>query len=160
MSSKYYTNRQTFINEATGEKVSGMMKIESIDRNNFDIVYIMQFCDIFDALGGQKYKILKWLLQNRNSENLVLFTQQELASELGCSRQTVSETLKILKRCGIITSRLGAIRFNPQVLVHGSKNKENWIFTKFVEEQNKESKSIKQGDLSDIIKSLEPEKID
>lgn len=129
---KYIADRQTFINKETGEEVSGLLKIEPVERDKFDIIYLMRFADIFDLLGGVRYKILKYLLTHRSSENTLIITQRQLAKEVGCSLPSVTETLGKLKEANIIKTVTGAIIINPQVLVHGSKKKEDWIFTKFV----------------------------
>lgn len=135
MSEKYISDRQTFVNKETGKEINGLMKIVECERDNFDIVYIMNFCNLFDVIGGKKYQILKYLLQNRNTENQIIITTRELSEKLNISRDTVLRTLNILKKCGVITTRTGVIRINPKVIVHGSRKKEDWIFTKFIEEQ-------------------------
>lgn len=137
MADKYISDRQTFVNKETGEEITGLQKIVECERNDFDIIYIMKFCDLFDVIGGKKYQILKYLLQNRNTENQIITTTRELSEKLKISRDTVIRTLNILKKCGIITTRIGVIRLNPKVIIHGSRKKEDWIFTKFVEEQRK-----------------------
>lgn len=141
MSRNTASERQTFVDKETGREVSGLMKVVECDRDNFDIVYIMNFCNLFDMIGGKKYQILKYLLQNRNSENQVIITTTELSQALNISRDTVSRTLNILKKYGVITTKTGVIRINPKVIMHGSVKKEDWIFTKFVEEQKKMAKS-------------------
>lgn len=139
MPKKYVSDRQTFVNKETGQEVSALVKVVECDRDNFDIVYIMNFCNLFDMIGGKKYQILKYLLQHRNSENQIIITTTELSEELNISRDTVSKTLGILKKYGVITTKTGVIRINPQVIVHGDKRKENWIFTKFIEERQRMS---------------------
>lgn len=137
MSVKYISDRKKFINEETGELIEGMVKVEHVERDQFDIIYLMRFCDIFETIGGKKYSILKYLLMHRSLENTVIATQREIAKECNCSVTTVTETLKILKNAKVINIRTGAIIFNPQVIVNGSKQKEDWIFTKFVSFSNK-----------------------
>lgn len=132
MSTKYISGRKKFINEETGETIEGMVKIEHIEREQFDIIYLMKFCDIFESIGGKKYLILKYLLVHRSLENTIIATQREIAKECNCSVTTVTETLKILKNAGIINIRTGAIIFNPHIIVNGTKKKEDWIFTKFI----------------------------
>lgn len=136
MSTKYLSGRKKFVNEETGETIEGLVKVESIERDQFDIVYLMRFCDIFETIGGKKYKILKYLLSHRNSENIVIATQRKIAKETECALRTVQETIKILKEANIIKINTGVIIINPHVIVHGSKKKEDWIFTKFVSFDN------------------------
>lgn len=139
MSEKYISDTQTFVNKETGKEVSGLIKVVECERDNFDIVYIMNFCDLFDVIGGKKYQILKYLLKNRNSENQIIITNRELAEAADVSIYTVTQTLNVLKKCGVITTKTGVIRINPKVIFHGGAKKENWIFTKFVEEQKRMS---------------------
>lgn len=137
MFKKYTSDREIFVIKKTGKEVSGLMKVVECDRENFDIVYIMNFCNLFDMIGGKKYRILKYLLQNRNSDNQVIVTNRELAEGADVSVSTVTQTLKILKSFGVITTRTSVIKINPKVIVHGSAKKEDWIFTKFIEEREK-----------------------
>lgn len=126
------TRRQTFVNKETGEEIHAHVNIARCGQEDFDIIYIMNFGNLFDLFGGKKYRILKYLLQNRNAENQVIATTSELAESSGVSRSTVIATLKVLKECGIITTKTGVIMINPQVIAHGNAKKEDWIFTKFV----------------------------
>lgn len=133
MSEKFITERQTFVNQETGTQIHGLLKVVECDRNNFDILYLMNFCDIFDEIGGKRYEVLKYLLCNRNSENMVVTTTRELAEKTNTSINTVTKTLKALKKADAISTRTGVIIINPKVIIHGSKKKEDWIFTKFIE---------------------------
>lgn len=153
MADKYVSDRKTFVDPETGNTVSGMMKLVPCERENFDIIYLLNFCDLFDIIGGKKYKILKYLLTHRNSENIVLATTREIAEETETSTNTVTKVIRILKSYNVIATRTGAIIINPQFIVHGSKKKEDWIFTKFVEirdnsiktkSNNKKDKEIQQ----------------
>lgn len=136
MSEKYITDRQTFVNQDTGTKINGLVKIVECDRDNFDILYLMSFANIFDEIGGKKYEILKYILCHRNSENMVIITTRELAEKTKTSTNTVTKTLNALKKANAITTKTGVIMVNPKMIVHGGKKKEDWIFTKFVEMQN------------------------
>ena len=135
MSEKYIAERQTFVNTETGTQIHGLLKVVECDRNNFDILYLMNFCNIFDEIGGKKYEVLKYLLCNRTSENMVITTIRELAEKTGTSTNTVTKTLKALKKANAISTRTGVIIINPKMIVHGGKKKEDWIFTKFIEAQ-------------------------
>lgn len=70
----------------------------------------------FGLMGGKKYQIFGFLLQNRNAENQVILTTTELAEKLKMSRDTVSRTLNILRKCGAITTRTGVITVNPEAI--------------------------------------------
>ena len=121
----------TWINERTGERIEARTILKQVQRENFEIIYLSYMCDLFDKLGGQKYKVLKYLLANKDYNNVVLTTTRKLAEDCKVSRSTVNETLKLLKEMNIITTRLGAIMINAKFMNHGSAKKEDYLIHKF-----------------------------
>lgn len=92
---------------------------------------MMYFFDLFNELGGQKYKVVKYILQNKNSENQLIITQRELAKKCKVGINTVTETVKILKDAGLIETRTGAIMINPKLAHRGGSGTEKYLLHKF-----------------------------
>ena len=53
--------------------------ITKVDRNGFEITYLAYLFDVFDQLGGQKYKVFKYIVENKSSDNTLIITTRELA---------------------------------------------------------------------------------
>ncbi|MDQ9833735.1 hypothetical protein RFY41_11980, partial [Acinetobacter soli] len=43
--------------------------VKKIPRNGFEITYLTYLFDLFDKLGGRKYQVLKYILQNKSTDN-------------------------------------------------------------------------------------------
>lgn len=104
-----------------------------IDRAGFEITYIAYLLDIFDQLGGQRYKVLQYIIKNKNSDNMLVISQRELAAKCGVSTQTVYECLRLLKEKGLIATRTGAIMLLPKIAHRGSAAREQYLMHRFVE---------------------------
>ena len=131
MSDIFVPQKEVWVNKTTGEEVEGYKNIQRIERNNFHIVYFSYLFNLFDKLGGKKLQILKYILEHKSNDNILIITNRELANVTKTSTQTVFQTLKLLKEANIIKTRTGAIILNSKFAICGSKGKEEWIFQKF-----------------------------
>jgi DNA-binding MarR family transcriptional regulator len=103
--------------------------------------------DLFDLLGGQKYKVAAYIMKNRAKENNILVTTiQELAEKVNVSTQTVLNTLQRLESGGLISRKTGSILVNAKLIHRGDAKKERYLLQKFecFDEKRKEKKTIKQ----------------
>lgn len=107
--------------------------ITKVDRNGFEITYLAYLFDVFDQLGGQKYKVFKYIVENKSSENTLIITTRELAEKCKVSTKTVSEALKLLRDKGLIATRTGAIMLLPKIAHRGRKGREQYLMHKFQE---------------------------
>lgn len=126
-----YQDKDIWINQRTGEIIEADQVIKKVPRNGFEITYLSYFFDLFDKLGGQKYKIFKYIIKNKSPENTLIITTRELAEKTKTSLPTVSATLKLLKESNLIQQRTGAIMINPKIAHRGSDKKEAFLLTKF-----------------------------
>lgn len=102
------------------------------NRNGFEITYLIHFFELFDKLGGQKYQVAKYILKHRSkSENTLIITTQELAKKTKVSRQTVSDTLKIMEEAKLISRKRGAIMVSAKLIHRGTNGKECYLMEKF-----------------------------
>jgi biotin operon repressor len=61
-----------------------------------------------------------WLVNNRNSENIVIATQHKIAEMTNCSRQTVVDTLRALMDVGAIKQVAnGVYQLDPNTIFKG-----------------------------------------
>ena len=137
---KYYVEIDKDILESTGEvKIIGSPinvaeQLQRVPRGGFEIAYMSALFDIFDKLGNQKIKVLKYILKNKDGMNCLNMTNTAIAEAIPCARKTVVETMNILKDAGVITRKGTVLRISPRVVVKGSQQKEGYIMRKLVEE--------------------------
>lgn len=122
-----------------GEPFIADASVTKVDRNGFEITYLAYLFDVFDQLGGQKYKVFKYIIQNKSSDNTLIITNRELAEKCNVSSQTVYEALKLLKEKGLIATRTGAIMLLPKIAHRGKAGREQYLMHKF-QEFNTETK--------------------
>lgn len=115
----------------------------NVPRGGFEIAYLASICDILDKLGNKKIKVLQYLLKNKDGQNCLNITQAELCAKVGCSRQIVYETIKMLTDAGALTKKGTVYRLSPRVIVKGDAQREGYIMQKFVEEREARPKGPK-----------------
>lgn len=114
-----------------GEPIEAEEIIKKVPRNGFEITYLAYFVDLFDKLGGKKYIVFKYIIENKNSDNQLIITNRELSAKTGVSLKTVSDTLKILKEANLISVRTGSIMLLPKLAHRGSDKREAYLMQKF-----------------------------
>lgn len=123
---------------AVGEPVLADASLTKCDRNGFEITYLAYLFDVFDQLGGQKYKVFKYIVEHKSTDNTLIITNRELAEKCGVSTQTVYECIKLLKEKGLIATRTGAIMVLPKIAHRGKAGREQFLMHKFEEFGSKE----------------------
>ena len=129
---------EKYINSQTGEVVDfQVIDIREETDANFHKIWLSHILSAFDELGNQKLKVLTYLLENMNKENLIIGTQRALADKIGVSYQTLSLTLKILREGDIIAMpQSGVIRFNPNIIFKGYHKRRMNVLYKYSAERN------------------------
>ena len=115
------------------EPIVADASITKCDRNGFEITYLAYLFDVFDQLGGQKYKVFKYIVEHKSSDNTLIITTRELAEKCGCTQKTVLQCLKLLKEKGLIATRTGAIMVLPKIAHRGKSGREQFLMHKFEE---------------------------
>ena len=129
--SKWLKVADDYVPKDGEEVISADEIVKKVPRNGFEITYLAYLFDIFDRLGGQKYKVLKYILQNKSSENTLIITNRELANKAKVSIMTVVEALKVLRNAKLIETRTGAIMINPKIAHRGNEGTERYLLQKF-----------------------------
>jgi len=129
-----YNGTSRWKNLETGEVIEANDVIKKTSRNGFMITYLTAIIQLIDNLGNKKMEVVKYILQNmEKSTNTLIMTTPELAKKAKVSRQTVSDTLKILEQAQIITRKTGAIMIHPQLMHRGNQGKEKYLLARFQE---------------------------
>ena len=101
-------------------------------KDHFMITYLAEIISLIDALGNQKMKVVKYILQNMSkNENMLAITTEKLADKSGVSKKTVIETLKILDSAGIIQRRTGVIMVSPKLMNNKTAKGEATLMVKY-----------------------------
>lgn len=125
------------VNPDTGEYIGEVKRVDvvikEVPRTGFAITYLSSIINLIDSIGNKKMQVVKYVLKNMDSNNILLQTVREVADGCGCSVQTVNDTLKLLEQAGIIARKTGAIMLSPKLVHKGNARKERYLMAKFVE---------------------------
>ncbi|MBO5421437.1 MAG: replication/maintenance protein RepL [Oscillospiraceae bacterium] len=124
--------------ELVGDPFVADASLTKVDRNGFEITYLAYLFDVFDQLGGQKYKVFKYIVEHKSSDNTLIITNRELAQKCDVSTKTVSDALRLLREKKLIATRTGAIMVLPKIAHRGKKGREQFLMHKFEEFSNEE----------------------
>lgn len=113
--------------------------IKEVPRVGFAITYLSSIVQMIDAIGNKKMTVVKYILQNMDSNNKLNETTTEIAEHCSVSRMTVSDTLKMLESAGIIARKTGLIMLSPRLVHKGNAQRERYLLTKFKEINEKSS---------------------
>ena len=112
-------------------EVDFVERTTSCSRSGFEIMYLTYLASVFDKLGGKKYSILKYLLENRDTHNQIYATRRKLAENVGVCEKTVRNTLNLLEESKLIKTKTNYIMVNPKLIHRGSSRKEIYLLQKF-----------------------------
>jgi predicted transcriptional regulator len=112
-----------FLDQETGEIVNmNVIEMQNTDFN-FEKIWIAHILDSLELIGNKKIKVVNYLLKEKNSKNLVITTQRNMAEKLEISKTTVSKTIIALQESDFISQvQNGVYRVNPNVIFKGSKS--------------------------------------
>lgn len=134
------------INPETGEVIGDIKKVDvvlkEVPRVGFEITYLANIISMIDSIGNKKMQVVKYILQNKDSNNKLSETVREISKGSGCSIQTVQETLKLLESCGVIARKTGTVMLSPKLMHKGNAARERFLMTKFVEIKNGADDSV------------------
>lgn len=123
---------ETFVNARTGE-YHELNVVEVEDRDaNFVKLWVSSILSAVDELSNQRMKIVFWLVNEASrSRNVIVKTTRDLAKEIGVSRTTVHDTLKILEKHDILRRKTGVIFMSPNVVYKGTRGGRLEILTRY-----------------------------
>lgn len=134
-----YNGQSTWVNKETGEEITTDDVIKKTGRNGFMITYLSAIIRMIDDLGNKKMQVVKYILRNmEKSTNTLIITTPELAKKANVSRQTVSDTLKVLEQSQIIARKTGAIMVHASLVHRGNEGKEKYLLARFQEWEDDE----------------------
>jgi len=128
-----------YINKETGEiEQVGRFVLEDKDFN-FEKIWISHLLQSMEALGSKKLKVAMFLLSVKDDDNYVNLTYQEMMDYTKISRQTITDTIKILIQENFMKKiRNGKYLINPDIMFKGGKNKRMNIMLTYQTSDEKE----------------------
>ena len=116
--------KKTFLDHETGELVEmNVVQMEDTDFN-FEKIWLGHILQALDCMGSKKIKVVTWLLNNKNVENIVIATQREISEKCGVSLPIVTETIRVLQTADVIKMKQnGVYMLNPNVIFKGNKDR-------------------------------------
>ena len=143
-------HKEEVIDKETGELIA-RFKFEVEERDaNFHKIWLYHIACVLDLIGNQKIRILSYILENTNSDNIFVGTQQIIVEETESSKQTVTDTIKMLVDANIMQKKhSGAYFINPNVIFRGRNNKRMDILYQYHDTSKKKEKKakVKTGDI-------------
>ncbi len=108
--------------QSTGEVIDVQRVIMRMPTDvDFDKIWIAQLALAIELIGGASVKVLTTLMKTRNSENIIIKTQREIAEAAQVDKATVNRTLKILiERKLVVQIRGGVYQLSPGVIWRGT----------------------------------------
>lgn len=144
-----YKGSKRLIDEQSGEVIEVDNLYRKQTSGNFHKAYIIQLISMMDMIGGQKFKVVNYILDNIHwSNNILMGTTREIAKATNTSLQTVTITLKTLEEGNIIKRRTGALMLNPELLMRGDDQKQKYLLLEFGQFEQ-EVKEKQENALSD-----------
>ena len=104
-----------------------------VPRGKFEVVYTSVLFDILKELGNKKIKVFEWMLDKKDSNNQLNYSQREIAEETGASLPTVNETIKTLMEAELLKRKGTVYMFSPGLMIKGSQLREAYLMRKFEE---------------------------
>lgn len=102
----------------------------------FQISYPSALLRFLSAASGSEVKILGYLLQCKNNQNIIGETSRSVAEALGVSKNTVNKVLQKLQTNGtLVKLKQGTYMLDPNVMIYGGGNgwraRDLWNKSKF-----------------------------
>ena len=125
---------ETYINASTGEfHEMNVVEVQEKDAN-FLKMWVSSILAAVDELSSQRLRIVFWLVEEAGrNRNVIAKTTRELSEEIGASRTTIIETLKVLERHDILRRKTGVIFMSPEVVYKGTRGGRLEVLTRYRE---------------------------
>lgn len=120
------TTRKQYIDAETGELVT-MDNIKKIvyGQKNFWKCYLMDFLAVLGIIDNRQLDVFIYICENTNqSNNLFIGTYKKIATDVGCSKDTIAKIMKKLQEHNFIKRVQNGLWFvNPDLLMKGNDHK-------------------------------------
>ena len=134
--------KQNYINQETGEIIETVVIEKNVEQDfNFHKVWIIDIMNIIGEMGNKKIKIIEYILDNMNKDNIVYFTYSKLEKDIRVSRPIIVNTIKsLIEKNFMKRIQTGVYQVNPNLVVKGSTGKRINLLIQYKNIDNEEGK--------------------
>jgi DNA-binding transcriptional regulator YhcF (GntR family) len=102
-------------------------------------------------IGNKKIKVVTYILENLNNENMFIMTQRKMADKIGVSYQTIAETMKALQDADFLKKKqFGVYQVNPNVIFKGQRGARMNVLLRYQETDPRQVKITDIVEMQDI----------
>ena len=98
---------------------------------DYDIVQRFSLLKLIEKTGNVRSKLIIYLCMHRDSNNLIVKTQEQISRESGISFRTVKKELNSLTKEGMIKKKYGSVMINPRFIIKGGIEKRHYLIKRY-----------------------------
>jgi DNA-binding HxlR family transcriptional regulator len=142
---------EEYLNVRTGQlEEMNVINIEERDAN-FHKLWLGHVIQALDMIGNKKIKVVTYILENLNNENMFIMTQRKMADKIGVSYQTIAETMKALQDADFLKKKqFGVYQVNPNVIFKGQRGARMNVLLRYQETDPRQVKITDIVEMQDI----------
>lgn len=112
-----------WINQRTGEIIEAQTLSKEVTGDvdiGFEKLWVGHILDAVQEVGNAKMQVLFWLIRNKDRNNMVRATLDDIAAKTGVSRRTVASLMTALRKANVVQLEYGGRwMLNPAVVFKG-----------------------------------------
>ena len=112
-----------WINQRTGEIIEAQTLSKEVTGDvdiGFEKLWVGHILDAVQEVGNAKMQVLFWLIRNKDRNNMVRATLDDIAAKTGVSRRTVASLMTALRKANVVQLEYGGRWIlNPAVVFKG-----------------------------------------
>jgi len=129
MKDEFDPKRYKLIDTETGEFLDMHYLFEKTKKAGWEKAYARLLCDYIGCAGTATTKVLIFLIEKRNADNMIIGSQEDIAKSSGVSLPTVKAVFKKLLSKGLIKMiKHSVYMVTPEMIRNGNNKKGMMLF--------------------------------
>jgi len=116
-----------WINQRTGEIIDTQTLFQEVKGDvdvGFEKLWVGHILEAVQEVGNAKMQVLFWLIRNKDKNNMVRATLDDIATKTGASRSTVARLMASLRKANVVRLEYGGRwMLNPAVVFKGGHDR-------------------------------------
>jgi DNA-binding transcriptional ArsR family regulator len=142
-----------WINQRTGEIIEAQTLSKEVTGDvdiGFEKLWVGHILDAVQEVGNAKMQVLFWLIRNKDRNNMVRATLDDIAAKSGVSRRTVASLMTALRKANVVQLEYGGRwMLNPAVVFKGGHSRRMNVLIRY--------KAMEQQELPLEVPQQQPE---
>jgi DNA-binding transcriptional ArsR family regulator len=142
-----------WINQRTGEIIEAQTLTKEVTGDvdiGFEKLWVGHILDAVQEVGNAKMQVLFWLIRNKDRNNMVRATLDDIAAKTGVSRRTVASLMTALRKANVVQLEYGGRwMLNPAVVFKGGHGRRMNVLIRY--------KAMEQQELPLEVAQQQPE---